>query len=169
MRIAIHSAMPSRKKLYVALWMTLLAAIALLGWEDFDTISANTDRPAAVTVGLTVNSRANKLELRWDPASAPLRNAKSVDVLIRDGGRQNRVPLTALALRNGNIVYQPLTADVTFRLETSGPQPFSESLRYLAALPASALLSRAGHSPETGTADRRRRHHFTKPRTFHNN
>ena len=171
MRIAIHSAAPSRKKIYIGLWLTLMSAIVLLAWQDFDTISANTERQPIATAGLTLNSWANKLELKWNPDSAPLRNAKSVDMLIRDGARQMRVPLTAAALRNGNIVYQPLTADVMFRLETLGARPFSESLRYLAALhPASsARRIRPGRAAQTGTADRQGKRRFTTRATVHHN
>jgi len=152
MRVAIHPARRSKRKLYAGLWLTLLAAIALLGWEDFDVISADSDNRGS-QASLTVNPWHGKLQLRWNPATEQVRSAQAAAISIRDGNRRTRVPLTAAVLRNGNIVYQPLTADVTFQLQTFGSAPSIESLRYLAAIPAPAV-SKANPFPETGTADR---------------
>jgi hypothetical protein len=152
MRVAIHPVGPSKGKLYAGLWLTLIAAIALLGWEDFDIISADADNGAS-QASLTVNPWHGKLQLRWNPATEPVRSAQRAAILIRDGDRRTQVPLTAQVLRNGNIVYQPLTADVTFQLQTFGAAPSTESLRYLAAIPTPAV-SKANPFAETGTADR---------------
>jgi len=159
MRVAIHPTGHSKRKFYTGLWLTLIAAITLLGWEDFDVISADSDNRAS-QANLTLSQWHGKLQLRWNPATEPVRSAPAAAIFIRDGDRRTRVPLTAAVLRNGNIVYQPLTADVTFQLQTFGAAPSSESLRYLAAIPAPAI-SKANPFPETGTADRAMIHRAT--------
>lgn len=153
MRVAIHSAARSRFGLYLGLWCTLLAALALLVWEDFGVISAKSDEGTA-SPRLTVAQWRDKLQLRWDPASEALRKAKAAEVFIRDGQRQSRIALTSHVLQNGNIVYQPLTGNVMFRLQTLGTEPTSESVRYLAALPVSMTSKPDPFSSNTGTADR---------------
>jgi TonB family protein len=93
--------------------------------------------PAALT--LRIERTATDLLLTWNRDSDAVRNAKKAVLSISDGDRQENLDLNLSDLRNGSIVYSPLSTDVSFRMEVTGPdqsKTASESVRVLRTKPS---------------------------------
>jgi len=101
------------------------------------TRHAATRPPAALT--LRVEHTATDLLLTWNQDSDAVRNARRAVLSISDGDRQENLDLNLSDLRNGSIVYSPLSADVSFRMEVIGSdqsKTASESVRVLRTKPS---------------------------------
>jgi hypothetical protein len=70
-------------------------------------------------LGLRVERSNGQLLLSWDRHSAPIESATQATLTIVDGDHKEDVDLDLATLRNGSIVYSPLTGDVSFRLEAA--------------------------------------------------
>jgi protein TonB len=122
-------------------WLAVAAALAacsgaLILFPGL-TRHAATRPPAALT--LRVEHTATDLLLTWNQDSDAVRNAKKAILSISDGERQENLDLNLSDLRNGSIVYSPLSADVSFRMEIVGPdqsKTASESVRVLRTKPS---------------------------------
>jgi TonB family protein len=93
--------------------------------------------PAALT--LRIERTATDLLLTWNRDSDAVRNAKKAVLSISDGDRQENLELNLSDLRNGSIVYSPLSTDVSFHMEVTGPdqsKTASESVRVLRTKPS---------------------------------
>ena len=110
--------------------------------------------PAALT--LRIEHTATDLLLTWNRDSEAVRNAKKAVLSITDGERQENLDLNLSDLRNGSIVYSPLSADVSFRMEVTGQdqsKTASESVRVLRTKPSpmpdasAAAPAKAGSAP----------------------
>jgi TonB family protein len=111
--------------------------------------------PAALT--LRIERTATDLLLTWNRDSEAVRNAKKAVLSISDGDRQENLDLNLSDLRNGSIVYSPLSSDVSFRMEVTGPdqsKTASESVRVLRTKPSpmpdadSATPAKPGSAPK---------------------
>ncbi|MEZ5351726.1 MAG: hypothetical protein R2762_03755 [Bryobacteraceae bacterium] len=84
------------------------------------------------TLGVSIAPSGEGLLLRWDRSSAAIENATSGQLTIQDGGASKTVPLDAVQLRNGSVIYRNASPNVTFRLEvnTSERVSLSETAQY---------------------------------------
>jgi hypothetical protein len=78
--------------------------------------------PPSSDLGLQVGSEAGRLVLRWNRQNPLMLSAKSASLLIQDGSQQRVIQLDAGQLGDGLVAYKPVSHDVSFRLEVSGPQ-----------------------------------------------
>jgi protein TonB len=93
--------------------------------------------PAALS--LRIEHTATDLLLTWNRDSEAVRNASKAVLSITDGDRQENLTMNLADLRNGSVVYSPLTADVSFHMEVIGPdqsKTASESVRVLRTKPS---------------------------------
>ena len=132
------AAKPSRGKLlWLAVAGVLLACSGGLFLYPGFSRHAATRPPAALT--LRVEHTATDLLLTWNQDSDAVRNARKAVLSISDGERQENLDLNLSDLRNGSIVYSPLSSDVSFRMEITGPdrsKTASESVRVLRTKPS---------------------------------
>jgi hypothetical protein len=78
--------------------------------------TAETGRP----LGLYVEPAGQGWHLMWNPNATALRDARSVQLFVREGDDQNRIDLPSPDLLSGSYEYRPERQpgnDVTFRLE----------------------------------------------------
>jgi TonB family protein len=119
--------------------------------------STHSEAPSNTLLGLRVERRTNDWRVRWNRNAAP--DAGCGRLSITDGEIQRQLELGINELRNGSIVYSPVTDDVVLRLEITSPEapsPISESVRLVAsALPthrtgaARIARSHAAWTPDT--------------------
>ncbi|MEZ5401258.1 MAG: hypothetical protein R2729_16425 [Bryobacteraceae bacterium] len=105
----------------------------LLGMLVSETVGARL-QPATptrnpYTLGVSVAPSGEGLLFRWDRGSPAIENATGGELVIKDGAAEKTVPLDALQLRTGSVIYRNASPDVTFRLSvnTSGSVTLSES------------------------------------------
>mgnify|MGYP004703084283 CR=1 FL=1 len=106
--------------------------------------------PPAENAGLAlrVERTAGQLLLTWNREADAIKAATRAVLTISDGPQRENVELDLAQLRNGSVVYSPLTGDVGFRLEVVASTPElskSEHVRVLGTKP-SAMTAVA---PET--------------------
>lgn len=82
------------------------------------TAPAASNEPAR-PLGLSVDPMGKTWGVSWNPNATALRDARSVQLFVRDGDDQKRVDLTPRDLAAGTYTYQPTGNDVTFRLEVA--------------------------------------------------
>lgn len=90
-------------------------------------------------LALHVERTGTDILLTWNRDSASIQHAKNAVLTISDGDRHENYDMDLSQLRNGSIVYSPLTADVSFRMEVTGQQnakTASESVRVLRTRPS---------------------------------
>jgi TonB family protein len=90
------------------------------------------------SISLRVERTGTDILLTWNRDSAAIRNASHAVLYIFDGERHENYDMDLGQLRNGSIVYSPITADVSFRMDVSRPgkNPVSESVRVLRTRPS---------------------------------
>jgi copper chaperone CopZ len=69
------------------------------------------------SLGLRVEDSNGQFLLSWNRRSALVENATKATLTIVDGDHNEDVDLDLATLRNGSLVYSPITGDVSFRLE----------------------------------------------------
>jgi hypothetical protein len=84
------------------------------------------------TLGVSVAKSGEGLLLRWDRSSPAIEKAAGGQLLIKENGGEKAVPLDALQLRNGSVIYRNTSDDVTFRLDVhaTGTVTLSEQIRH---------------------------------------
>jgi TonB family protein len=102
--------------------------------------------PGASTAGLDAPSLSLRVErtgtdilLTWNRDSAAIQHAAHAVLTISDGERHENYDMDLGQLRNGSIVYSPLTADVSFKMDVtsqSSAKIASESVRVLRTRPS---------------------------------
>ena len=108
-------------------------------------------RPA-IPLALHVEHSAGDLLLTWTRESDAIRDARDGVLTISDGDRNESHPMNRNDLQTGSIVYSPLTADVSFHLEVTGPgnsKTAAESVRVLRTRP-SPMPAETSKSAQTG-------------------
>jgi TonB family protein len=113
-----------------------------------------------IPLTLRVEYSAGNLLLTWNRESDAIRNARNAVLTISDGDRNENHPLERNELQTGSIVYSPLTGDVSFHLEVSGPdnsKTTAESVRVLrtrpSPMPEEAAKSGPAGKPATEAAN----------------
>jgi TonB family protein len=116
-------------------------------------------RPA-IPLTLRVEHSAGDLLLTWNRDSDAIRNARNGVLTISDGDRNENHPMERNELQTGSIVYSPVTADVSFHLEVTGPdnsKTAAESVRVLrtrpSPMPEEAAKSGPAGKPATEAAN----------------
>ncbi len=72
--------------------------------------------------------------LTWNRESDVVKTATKATLSINDGEQRENVDLDLAQLRNGSIVYSPLTGDVSFRLDVTSSDPSKSQSEYVRAL-----------------------------------
>ncbi len=91
------------------------------------------------SLALRVERTGTDILLTWNRDSAAIQHASHAVLSISDGERQENYDMDLGQLRNGSIVYSPLTADVSFRMEVTEQNKAkhaSESVRVLRTRPS---------------------------------
>jgi TonB family protein len=118
------------------------------------------DRP----LGLYVDPAGETWRVSWNPNATALRDARTVQLFVREGDDQNRVDLSPGDLAAGMYQYRPAGNDVTFRLEVTenSGHVSAESFRLdRAAAPVAAPAAAPPPSPAPAVAAR-----ITEPRAI---
>lgn len=92
-----------------------------------------------IPLTLRVEHSAGDLLLTWNRDSDAIRNARNGVLTISDGDRNEDHRMERSELQTGSIMYTPLTADVGFHLEVTGPdnsKTATESVRVLRTRPS---------------------------------
>ena len=71
------------------------------------------------SLDLRVERSSGQLAVAWTRECAIIRNATQATMTIIDGDHQENVALDLATLRQGSILYSPVTADVSFRLDVT--------------------------------------------------
>jgi periplasmic protein TonB len=90
-------------------------------------------------LALKVDRNGADVVLTWNRDSDAIRKAGRAVLSINDGSQHENVEMDLAQLRNGSIVYTPVTGDVVFKMEVSaaGQAPIaSESVRVLRTRPS---------------------------------
>jgi len=90
-----------------------------------------------IALGLEAKQSGAGLEVWWDPASSPIKQASSGKLTITDGTLTRDLVLSRGQLQGDRIVYTPQDGDVTFRLEVmdADSHAVAESVRILRSVP----------------------------------
>lgn len=98
----------------------------------------------ASSLALRVERSSGQLMLSWNRNAELIQRAQRATLSISDGDHKEDVDLDLGQLRTGNVVYSPLTNDVSFRLEVTdmkNGKSLSESVRVLAGRPSPAVVA----------------------------
>jgi hypothetical protein len=145
-------------------WPMLAAAAVVLAGATFLILPghrAPAPAPAAAQVnepvrplGLYVSPAGNIWRVTWNPNATALREARGVQLFVREGEDQNRIELTPRDLASGTYEYHPTANDVTFRLEAtqSSGAITAESFRYDRIQPAAPTASAPSPVPAPAPA-----------------
>jgi len=130
------------KWVIVALLVVLLAG----GGYFFFVRSSGTVAPVKVAdtlLDLKVETNAGQLLLSWNRNATIVATATRATLTINDGDHKEDVDLDLATLRNGSIVYSPISNDVSFRLEVVDQKGKSEAglTRRLAGRPSAAVAA----------------------------
>jgi hypothetical protein len=116
-------------------WVFLIVAVVCM-WAYIRARSRPVpSAPPNAALELKVERIEGRLVLTWNKEADLLKDAQNAALTIADGDHTESVPLDIGQLRAGSVVYQPLTGDVSFRLEVvpRGGNRSSASIRALAA------------------------------------
>ena len=116
---AQESPMPfgvSKKMLWIAAAAVLVACSGALFIYPGVHRSGHAANPVAIPFALHVDRTATDLVLTWNRESDAIRNARHAVLAISDGDRQENVEMNMADLRNGSVVYTPITGDTSFRM-----------------------------------------------------
>jgi hypothetical protein len=98
------------------LFLVLGVALGYQSALTFSPAATGTPNANAFSLNLTAGRNGNTLTVRWDRESPAVRAAERGVLEIVDGGFSKPVPLDPAHLREGTVVYQNTTAEVTFHL-----------------------------------------------------
>lgn len=127
--------------------LVVLAAAVLLGGMVlfvYPGVLRHSKGPAgtqedAPALSLRVERTGTDILLTWNRDSAAIQHARQAVLTVSDGERHENYEMDLGQLRNGSIVYSPLTADVSFRMDVTaqgGGKNSSESVRVLRTRPS---------------------------------
>lgn len=107
----------------------------------------------ASTLSLRVERNSGQLLLTWNREAEAVKTATKAVLTISDGPQVENVDIDLLQLRNGSVVYSPVTADVSFRLQVTSSdaeKSKSEYVRVLGTRPSP--LAPAGEDAKSAAA-----------------
>ncbi len=129
---------------YVVLASVALAAIvSALSYSRRPPIPTDQHRPEYLH--LTVQRAGTALRVVWDRDSPAIRGATRAVLHIDDGAYHSDLGLAPSQLREGNLIYEPKSAEETLRLEVYSVQPSATGL-----VQAERVCCRGGCSLPTG-------------------
>lgn len=160
-------------------WLPLVALLLLAGgalWWFSQPASHESPTAAAVTanepprpLGLSVEPVGQEWQVSWNPNATALRDARSVQLFVREGDDQMRIDLSPHDLAAGVYKFRPTGNDVTFRLEAveNSGRVSAESFRFVrSAAAVTPAPTQAGPTqptpPQPAKVVRR-----TEPRAIH--
>ena len=138
---AARSSLLSNRWLWIAVVVLLLAGGATYRFV-FMNRAPQQQAQQTDPLSLSVEPNAGQLVLRWNRNAPAVQTASRALLTINDGDNREDVEIDLVQLRNGNIVYSPITNDVSFRLEVTdvkGGKSVSESMRYLTGRPSPSV------------------------------
>lgn len=105
----------------VAAVLTLGAAVFVFLPGPWHSGSGRIPQSSAAvdSLNLRVERSGADLMLTWNRDAAAIQTATRAVLSISDGGRQEGYEMDLSQLRNGSIVYAPVTTDVSFRLDVT--------------------------------------------------
>ncbi len=128
------------------LWVAVGAVVPLLLLVGFFFSSGILHRRGAVptpqdasALALRVDRNGGDIVLTWNRDADVIKHASHAVLSISDGPQHENVDMDLAQLKNGSIVYSPVTSDVVFRMEVSGAdqtKTLSESVRVLRTRPS---------------------------------
>lgn len=98
----------------------------------------------ASSLDLRVERSSRGLLLTWNPRSKPVESATGATLTIIDGDHKSDVDLDLATLQNGSVVYSPIAAEVSFRLEVRDAK---RGTRDTASVMFSAVAARPDSAP----------------------
>ena len=152
---AASAALPAEEKGKKGMVIGIVAAIAVIlvclfvfpGFLRHGSIPIAGQNESSIS--LRVERTGTDILLTWNRDSDAIKNASHAVLYIFDGDRHENYDMDLGQLRNGSIVYSPITADVSFRMDVArqGKSAVSESVRVLRTRP-----SPMGDEAQTQTA-----------------
>ncbi len=141
---AASAALPAEEKSKKGMVIGIVAAIAVIlvclfvfpGFLRHGPIPIAGQNEASIS--LRVERTGTDILLTWNRDSDAIKNASHAVLYIFDGDRHENYDMDLGQLRNGSIVYSPITADVSFRMDVArqGKSAVSESVRVLRTRPS---------------------------------
>ena len=129
---------PSKVPMLTGILAAALLAFVLLfvypGFLHHSSRSSSGVTQDSSPLTLRVEHTGTDLLLTWNRDSAAIQNASHATLAITDGDRHENYDMDLAQLRTGSIVYSPLGADVSFRMEVVGKdqsRTTTETLRML--------------------------------------
>lgn len=146
-------------------WLPLVAALLLVGGIVWLLIRPGGYGPSSPAIpgaaqtaqaerplGLYVDPAGQNWRVLWNPNATALRDARNVQLFVREKDDQNLIPLSDRDRASGSYQYRPTGNDVTFRLEVvdKAGRVSAESFRVMQVpgAPAPAVAAPAP-APET--------------------
>jgi len=118
---------------------TLAVALILYfgGFAKFASAFGLSDFEGDIHLGLKADRNGSDWVVSWDTNSPILLNATSAEMVIDDGFIHKNLPLGPTELRNGRIMYIPVTDNAILQLNVVGPdsdEPVSETVHIVAGV-----------------------------------
>ncbi len=142
-------------KIIAAVAAALLIVVVLFVYPGVLRHKSTTSNQDTSSLQLRTERTAGEILLTWNRDSDAIRNASKAVLSITDGAQHEDVQLDLSQLRTGSIVYPPVSADVTFKMEVqnaNGGKTVSESLRVLGNARPSPLDSAQQPAPASTPA-----------------
>ena len=107
-------------------WRPLVAVLAVVlsvsGYRAYRNRTPGSVAADAAALAFQVDWRENDLRVSWNRDAQAVSHARKGVLLIRDGDSPPReLPLDLDQLRNGWVIYSPISTSVQFRLEVTEP------------------------------------------------
>jgi hypothetical protein len=118
---------------------TLAMALILYsgGWVKFASAFGLSDFEGDIHLGLKADRNGSDWVVSWDTTSPVLLKATSAEMEIDDGFIHKNLALGPTELRNGRIIYIPVTDNATLQLNVVGPdsdEPVTETVHIVAGV-----------------------------------
>jgi hypothetical protein len=118
---------------------TLAMALILYfgGFAKFASAFGLSDFEDDIHLGLKADRNGSDWVVSWDTNSPVLLKATSAEMVIEDGFIHKNLPLGPAELRNGRIMYIPVTDNATLQLNVVGPdsdEPVTETVHIVAGV-----------------------------------
>lgn len=107
------------------------------GWAKFASAFGLSDFEGDIHLGLKADRNGSDWVVSWDTTSPVLLKATSAEMVIEDGFIHKNLPLGPAELRNGRIMYIPVTDNATLQLNVMGPdsdEPVTETVHIVAGV-----------------------------------
>ena len=126
-----------RSKWMLATVASTLAMALILYFGGFAKFAAFGLSDSSIHLGLKADRNGSDWVVSWDANSPVLSKATSAEMVIDDGFIHKNLPLGPAELRNGRIMYIPVTDNATLQLNVVGPgsdEPVTETIHIVAGV-----------------------------------